>query len=94
MTHIYTILDGATVRAPIDLDTHEIDWLRVEPCDDPLILTAQPKTRRFNVRRVLMRCTNCGHTKMQVQRGTCHKCREGIMTHEEGRVKIMIREAK
>jgi|WetSurMetagenome_2_1015567.scaffolds.fasta_scaffold140542_2 hypothetical protein len=35
ITWYYHVIDDATVRAPIDLDTLEIDWLRIEPWTEP-----------------------------------------------------------
>lgn len=108
MTYLYTILDGRTVRLPLNLDARPVcrgaDWLHVEPwCEPPSRVCAHPRCKqckskdcqmkkRYDTRRVVMTCNKCGFKKQQVQRGVCHRCSEGIMTHETGKVKILIKD--
>lgn len=61
ITWLYDIdKHGATIRVPIDLDTHAIDWLRFEPWQEPPLLS-----------RVRMRCRvchderGCKHTRVK-----------------------------
>jgi len=86
-----------TTRTPINLTTGAIDWLRAEPWTEPPLLAPMPRQarkRRYDVRRVLMTCNKCGYQKMQCQRRICLKCREGVMTHTEGKVKILVRDKR
>lgn len=49
--------------------------------------------KKYITRKVVMTCTHCGYKRLQCQRTPCHKCREGFMTHIEGKVKILIKNA-
>jgi hypothetical protein len=93
----YTISDtGETVRVPLDLDTGAIDWLNAEPWQEPELLTPLPpakRKQRYDVRRVVMTCTHCGYKRLQCQRTPCHRCREGVMAHnEQMKINILIKD--
>lgn len=91
MTHLLTIDEtGADVRVPFDLTTG-CTVGEDEPWTEPPLVAPLPHKRRYTTRQVVMTCNHCGYKKMQCARGTCHKCREGVMTHTEGKVKIIVR---
>jgi len=48
-------------------------------------------TKRYTLLKIMMTCNNCGYKRMQCLRTPCHKCREGMMTHNHaGRIRIPV----
>jgi NMD protein affecting ribosome stability and mRNA decay len=53
-------------------------------------VTIAGRAPRYQMRIVLMICTNCGRTKMRSYRGWCNMCGEGMMVHVREAVPMRI----
>lgn len=42
-------------------------------------------SKRYDYRRVVMTCNRCGHARLRCHRGTCPRCREGMLVNTDAR---------
>ena len=81
ITWLYTVVDGATVRAPISLDGNAavIDWLHVEPWYEPPSKVNDNPRSCYTLRVYMMQCDSCGAKQAQKFISQCRVCGDGRM---------------